>query len=256
MEYFSPTTAYSLVAAIGYIVVFAISYYTALKITRYSGIMLGVILSILPGFLGGILIVIMGGSLVEELFTINIFSSNRFIKLFFQLLITSIVGMIFGVHAGWKNKVSVNIDAATGGNANQCSSDKDRRFKNYISIANAILIIIVGYATISGNNNQLESAPQYGSRSNHSQENGLAPAAQAWIERNSWFKANGGNYFSRKAIEISIELEQSGYDRNDPALYNQLDRRLNSLKDAEGEILRRGGVPPSWYEMASEGKGR
>lgn len=58
----------------------------------------------------------------------------------------------------------------------------------------------------------------------------LAPAASDWIARNKWFKATDGGELSKQAISISLELEQSGYNRNDPALYQELDRRLSAFK--------------------------
>ena len=58
----------------------------------------------------------------------------------------------------------------------------------------------------------------------------LAPAASDWIARNKWFKATDGGELSKQSIAISLELEQSGYNRNDPALYQELDRRLAAHK--------------------------
>ena len=58
----------------------------------------------------------------------------------------------------------------------------------------------------------------------------LAPEAEAWISRNKWFKQGGGDDLSKRAIDISIELEQAGYDRNSPDLYRELDKRLEAHK--------------------------
>lgn len=55
----------------------------------------------------------------------------------------------------------------------------------------------------------------------------LAPAAQAWVERNSkWFNKPGSETRTKLAVELSNELRAEGYDVAAPGFYSQLDRRM------------------------------
>jgi len=61
-------------------------------------------------------------------------------------------------------------------------------------------------------------------------QSSLAPEARAWIDRNGWFREEHEDYqpeLADRARRIAGTLSKDyGYDTNDPALYEELDRRL------------------------------
>jgi len=68
----------------------------------------------------------------------------------------------------------------------------------------------------------------------------MAPTAKEWVENNAdWFEQDGEDYDERKAkraIRLSnIIKKESGWDDDDPELYEELDARLNGRDNLEEE---------------------
>lgn len=57
----------------------------------------------------------------------------------------------------------------------------------------------------------------------------IAPRALAWVQRNTWFDARGGDDKSRDALDINEALTKRGVDPNSETYTQELDRRLKAL---------------------------
>lgn len=57
----------------------------------------------------------------------------------------------------------------------------------------------------------------------------IAPRALAWVQRNTWFDARGGDDKSRDALDINETLTRRGVDPNSETYTRELDRRLKAL---------------------------
>lgn len=63
----------------------------------------------------------------------------------------------------------------------------------------------------------------------HQQAPSIAPRALAWVQRNTWFDARGGDDKSRDALDINETLTRRGVDPNSETYTQELDRRLKAL---------------------------
>lgn len=72
----------------------------------------------------------------------------------------------------------------------------------------------------------VQPAPQPAPRQ---QAPSIAPRALAWVQRNTWFDARGGDDKSRDALDINEALTRRGVDPNSEGYTRELDRRLKAL---------------------------
>lgn len=69
----------------------------------------------------------------------------------------------------------------------------------------------------------------------------MKPMAQAWIDRNPWFRQN--RTLTEAALRINRDLVQAGYDDSDQEFYRELNRRLKE-ETSPGQSRRSGRDRP------------
>lgn len=93
-----------------------------------------------------------------------------------------------------------------------------------ISQANAELVAINTRATAApAPQQQVQQQPPQPQRPN------IAPRAQAWVERNRWFRVDGGDPKSAKALSIHYDLVNRGVSPDSETYTRELDKRLKAV---------------------------
>lgn len=191
---------------------FVASLFTFYILLYFLGLIFGAEISNAAGF-GMVILVILAGVIVYGRMLVHpqhgpIGFKNLLFLSFLTIFSTTTIFLISGFSGLFFGKVIPKMAGST--NQSDTSSQKSYSAKP--------------------DESQSYQSQTYQNKSSTNQP-GLAPAAQNWIDRNPWFNQPGFEDLTKKAIDTSLELENLGYHRNDRDLYNELDRILFSRKD-------------------------